>query len=93
MYQVRREIGPKCSNMYFERHLLTRFSRYTAVLRAPDKRAANEDSSKIFFLFLNKTIYCDPSSEPSRRDGRLGETVLIMGYQICLYLRTMANYP
>ena len=28
-----------------------------------------EDNSKIFFLFLKENICCDPSLEPSRRDG------------------------
>ena len=28
-----------------------------------------EDNSKIFFLFLNENICCDPSLEPSHRDG------------------------
>ena len=36
--------------------------------RAPDKRGI-KDSSKIIFLFLNQNICCDPSIEPSRRDG------------------------
>ena len=27
-----------------------------------------EDNSKIFFLFLNKNICCDPTLEPSQRD-------------------------
>ena len=36
--------------------------------RAPDKRNT-EDDSKIIFLFLNKNIICDPSLEPSQRDG------------------------
>ena len=26
-------------------------------------------NSEIFFLFLNENICCDPSLEPSRRDG------------------------
>ena len=28
-----------------------------------------EDNAKIFFLFLNENILCDPSLEPSQRDG------------------------
>ena len=28
-----------------------------------------EDNSKINFLFFNENICCDPSLEPSRRDG------------------------
>ena len=28
-----------------------------------------EDNSKIFFLFLNENICCDPSLEPFQRDG------------------------
>ena len=28
-----------------------------------------EHNSKIFFLFLNENICCDPSLKPSRRDG------------------------
>ena len=31
-------------------------------------RGSTEDSSDIFFLFLVKTC-CDPSLEPSQRDG------------------------
>ena len=41
--------------------------------RAPDKEGyyplLNTDNSKIIFLFLNENIYCDPSLEPSLRDG------------------------
>ena len=29
-------------------------------------RKGIEENSKIFFLFLNKNIYCDPSLEPSQ---------------------------
>ena len=32
-------------------------------------RGSIEEHSKIFFLFLNENICCDPSLEPSRRDG------------------------
>ena len=32
-------------------------------------RGSTEDNSKIMFLFLNKNISCDPSLEPSQRDG------------------------
>ena len=39
---------------------------YLKLTRALDKR---EYLMIIFFLFLIETIYCDPSSEPSGRDG------------------------
>ena len=32
-------------------------------------RQGNEDNSNIVFLFLNQNICCDPSLEPSQRDG------------------------
>ena len=32
-------------------------------------RRSNEDNSEIIFLFLNENIHCDPSLEPSQRDG------------------------
>ena len=32
-------------------------------------RVGTEDNLMINFLFLNKNICCDPSLEPSRRDG------------------------
>ena len=32
-------------------------------------RGGIEDNSKILFLFLNENIRCDPSLEPSQRDG------------------------
>ena len=32
-------------------------------------RGAIYDNSKIIFLFLNENICCDPSLEPSQRDG------------------------
>ena len=28
-----------------------------------------EDNSKIICLFFNENVYCDPSLEPSQRDG------------------------
>ena len=36
--------------------------------RAPDKRVLNI-LQEYFFLFLNENTSCDPSLEPSRRDG------------------------
>ena len=36
--------------------------------RAPDKRGT-EDNSKVLFLISHKNKCCDPSSEPSQRDG------------------------
>ena len=30
---------------------------------------SNTDNLKVIFLFLNENICCDPSLEPSRRDG------------------------
>ena len=46
----------------------------TLLIRAPDKRGGGGgggigDNSKVFFLFLSKNICCDPSLEPSQRDG------------------------
>ena len=35
-------------------------------------RGGIEDNSKIIILFLNENICCDPSLEPSRRDGSNG---------------------
>ena len=32
-------------------------------------RGVIDDNSKIFFFSLNENIRCDPSLEPSRRDG------------------------
>ena len=32
-------------------------------------RGGIEDNSKVIFLFLIKNICCDPSLEPSQRDG------------------------
>ena len=32
-------------------------------------RGCTENKSKIFFLFPNENICCDPSLEPSQRDG------------------------
>ena len=32
-------------------------------------RGGIDENSKIIFLFLNENLCCDPSSEPSRRDG------------------------
>ena len=40
-----------------------------------------------FFLFLIETIVCDPSSEPSRRDGS------DEGSQHRFLYRTDKNYP
>ena len=34
-------------------------------------RGAIKDTSKIFFLSLNENVCCDPSLEPSRRDGSI----------------------
>ena len=38
----------------------------------PQIRRGNGNNSGYFFLFLNKNICCDPSLEPSRRDGSNG---------------------
>ena len=48
--------------------ILFHFTIVSRVCRAPDKKDI-EDNSDIFFLFLNENICCDPSLEPSRRDG------------------------
>ena len=45
----------------------TKISRYT--ISELQIRKGFEVNSKIFFLFLNENIFCDPSFEPSRRDG------------------------
>ena len=37
---------------------------FNSVQRAPEKRI-----QRYFSLFLIESIYCDPSLEPSRRDG------------------------
>ena len=36
-------------------------------------------NQRLFFLFLNENICCDPSLEPSQLDG------LMNGHKICLY--------
>ena len=41
----------------------------------------------LFFLFLNENICCDPSLEPSRRDGSND------GSQNMFLWKNMANYP
>ena len=47
-----------------------------------------KDNSKIiFFLFLVENICCDPSLEPSRRDGSND------GSQNMFLWKNMANYP
>ena len=43
-------------------------------------RGGIEDNSKIFFLFLNENISCDPSLEPSWGDGSNE------GSQICFFM-------
>ena len=37
--------------------------------RALDKRGALKIIQTYFFLLLNENIHCEPSLEPSRRDG------------------------
>ena len=46
-----------------------------------------EDLSKIFFLFLNENISCDPSLEPSRRDGSNDR------HKICFYGGVWKIFP
>ena len=41
------------------------YSSASVIDKAPDKRGVK----KLFFLFPSKNICCDPSLEPSRRDG------------------------
>ena len=42
-------------------------------IRFKGVRGGIEDNPKIiFFLFLNENVCCDPSLEPSRRDGSNG---------------------
>ena len=45
------------------------FGRNGCILNSAPERGGYEDNSKIFFLFINENICCDPSLEPSRRDG------------------------
>ena len=42
---------------------------------------------RLYFLFLNENICCDPSLEPSQRDGSND------GSQTMFLWRNMANYP
>ena len=49
-------------------------------------RGGIEDNLKIIFLFLNVNIFCDPSLEPSRRDGSNE------GSQNMFLWRHMGNY-
>ena len=60
-------------NLQESKMLLTRMIRSAAKIAVPNTELQIygdiEDNSKIFFLFLNKNTYCDPSLEPSRRDG------------------------
>ena len=44
-------------------------------------------TQRYFFLFLNENICCDPSLEPSRRDGSND------GSQDMFLWRNIANYP
>ena len=45
------------------------------------------DMSKIIFLFINENICCDPSLEPSQRDGSNDVS------QHMFKRRNMENYP
>ena len=46
-----------------------------------------DDNSKIIFLFLQENIHCDPSLEPSRRDGSNEESQ-------CMFVwSNKENYP
>ena len=45
------------------------------------------DNSRIIFLFLNKTICCDPLFKPSQRDGSDD------GSQYMFLCRNNQNYP
>ena len=56
---------------------------FTCYIRAVDKR----EYLMIIFLFLIEIIYCDPSSEPSRRDGS------DEGLQHMFLWRINKNYP
>ena len=51
-------------------------------------RGGIEDNSKIFFLFHDENIGCNPSLESSHRDcsdqNSLSETVLMRGHDIFL---------
>ena len=37
-------------------------------------RGGTEDKKRIIFLYLNENICCDPSLEPSHRDGSNDES-------------------
>ena len=50
-------------------------------------RVGLEDNPKLFFLISQQNIYCDPSLEPSRRDGSHDES------QNMFKWRNMAKYP
>ena len=56
------------------------------IFRAPDKKVI-EDTSEIFFIPQIKSTCCDPSLEPSRRDGSSD------GSQNMFQMRNMANCP
>ena len=60
------------SRTYLARVLLSRSHKLTEL----QIRGDIEDNSKIFILFLNENICCDPSLEPSQ---------LMMGHKICFY--------
>ena len=46
-----------------------------------------DNNSKIFILFLNGNICCDPSLEPPRQDGSND------GSQNIFLMKNVANYP
>ena len=50
-------------------------------------RGGIDDNLKVFFLFLNENICCDPSLEPSQRDGSKN------GSQHTFKRSNMENYP
>ena len=50
-------------------------------------KGGNEDNSKLIFLYFNKNICCDPSLEPSQRDGSND------GSQHTFKRSNMENYP
>ena len=59
----------------------------------PDKRGS-EDNSKIFFLFLNENICCDPFLERSQRDGSNdGSQNMLLTVEIWIIIPKLSLIP
>ena len=62
--------------------------------RALDKREYLMMFDGYFFSFLNETICCDPSSEPSQRDGSDdGSQLMVLCRIIKIYPQLSSNTP